>query len=415
MAGLRTYLNDFALQNEIYALAIVRVYTVDPTTQEPTTTLATLYSDVVGGHTLINPQQLDGHGRWVQPVYVDQAVVLDITTSELETHQTGITGVTSSYRGDWAASTVFLFGDTVRDGAAGANTRNIYICTQNHTSSGWAADLAAGIWSLYIDIDTGVDYLPLAGGTVTGSITVGDGLGTALTVLGAAAITGGFDVTGQSTFESRIIVTESGFTPTLVSGGMGFFNAGQGVATRLVVDSYGIGAGAGYITRRANGTESVPTGLLTGDAIGGFQGRGYGTSGFGVTRAEVRYVATENWTDAAQGTRIEFHSTNTGTTTTSSRMALHPPGRLRISAVDANSDDGVNVLQVVGDATVSGVYKVDGTQVVKERITGWSVATGTATRTTFATGSVTLAQLAERVKALIDDLHGTAGHGLIGT
>lgn len=34
----------------------------------------------------------------------------------------------------------------------------------------------------------------------------------------------------------------------------------------------------------------------------------------------------------------------------------------------------------------------------------WAAATGTATRTTFATGSVTLSQLAERVKALIDDL-----------
>jgi hypothetical protein len=37
-------------------------------------------------------------------------------------------------------------------------------------------------------------------------------------------------------------------------------------------------------------------------------------------------------------------------------------------------------------------------------ITGWGAPTGTATRTTFATGSVTLPQLAERVKALIDDL-----------
>ncbi|NBW14597.1 MAG: hypothetical protein EBR82_42020 [Caulobacteraceae bacterium] len=34
----------------------------------------------------------------------------------------------------------------------------------------------------------------------------------------------------------------------------------------------------------------------------------------------------------------------------------------------------------------------------------WAAATGTATRTTFATSTVTTAQLAERVKALIDDL-----------
>ncbi len=37
----------------------------------------------------------------------------------------------------------------------------------------------------------------------------------------------------------------------------------------------------------------------------------------------------------------------------------------------------------------------------------WAAATGTATRTTFATTTVTTAQLAERVKALIDDLQTT--------
>jgi hypothetical protein len=37
-------------------------------------------------------------------------------------------------------------------------------------------------------------------------------------------------------------------------------------------------------------------------------------------------------------------------------------------------------------------------------ITGWGAPTGTPTPPTFATGSVTLPQLAERVKALIDDL-----------
>jgi hypothetical protein len=61
---------------------------------------------------------------------------------------------------------------------------------------------------------------------------------------------------------------------------------------------------------------------------------------------------------------------------------------------------------------VEGAYYADGTKVVGNRVAGWAAASGTATRTTFATGSVTTAQLAERVKALIDDL---VAHGLIGT
>jgi hypothetical protein len=58
------------------------------------------------------------------------------------------------------------------------------------------------------------------------------------------------------------------------------------------------------------------------------------------------------------------------------------------------------------------LIRVNGTQVVSTRRTGWGVFAGTATRTAFNTKSVTLPQLAERVKALIDDLK---THGLIGT
>jgi len=51
-------------------------------------------------------------------------------------------------------------------------------------------------------------------------------------------------------------------------------------------------------------------------------------------------------------------------------------------------------------------------KVVGARQTGWTAPTGTSDRTTFATSTVTLPELAERVKALIDD---TTTHGLIGT
>jgi len=65
------------------------------------------------------------------------------------------------------------------------------------------------------------------------------------------------------------------------------------------------------------------------------------------------------------------------------------------------------------DVAAAGGYYVGGQKIVGARKTGWATASGTASRATFATGTVTLPQLAERVKALIDDLHSTAGHGLI--
>lgn len=60
---------------------------------------------------------------------------------------------------------------------------------------------------------------------------------------------------------------------------------------------------------------------------------------------------------------------------------------------------------------VASTIKVGGVQVLTARRTGWTAATGTATRTTFATSTVTLSVLAEHVKALIDDL---ITHGAIG-
>jgi len=63
------------------------------------------------------------------------------------------------------------------------------------------------------------------------------------------------------------------------------------------------------------------------------------------------------------------------------------------------------------DIYLKGNLRHGANAVVGSRKTGWGAPTGTATRTAFATGSVTTAQLAERVKALIDDL---TAHGLIG-
>jgi hypothetical protein len=72
-----------------------------------------------------------------------------------------------------------------------------------------------------------------------------------------------------------------------------------------------------------------------------------------------------------------------------------------------------------GDATMGGnfgvtvgkVYKVNAIQVVSARRTGWTPTTGAANRATFDPATVTLANLAGAVKALLDDL---TTHGLIG-
>jgi hypothetical protein len=97
--------------------------------------------------------------------------------------------------------------------------------------------------------------------------------------------------------------------------------------------------------------------------------------------------------------------------------ATNPFG-LRIRYTNANpNDSGHNFISCDAGGTTyfqvasSGNLSIAGSQVLGPRRQGWAAATGTSQRTTFATSTVTLAQLAAVVKALLDDL---IAHGIIG-
>jgi hypothetical protein len=111
---------------------------------------------------------------------------------------------------------------------------------------------------------------------------------------------------------------------------------------------------------------------------------------------------------------------NSGYVFTAGEFAIHANSAERFRASSSAFRPVASAIYSLGTAslqwstTYSGNYFSGANQVVSARKTGWATPTGTATRTTFDTSTVTTSQLAERVKALIDDLHATAGHGLIG-
>jgi hypothetical protein len=90
------------------------------------------------------------------------------------------------------------------------------------------------------------------------------------------------------------------------------------------------------------------------------------------------------------------------------RMRLYLSGGLYVGTNPGGTDPGA------GSIACTGVYKIGATQVVKGRIAGWGLPTGTLTRTALSNAS-TQAQFNQALMALITDLHATAGHGLIGT
>ena len=110
-----------------------------------------------------------------------------------------------------------------------------------------------------------------------------------------------------------------------------------------------------------------------------------------------------------------------GSTTTGIRLRIALTSTGAVTAVQvylgepqlhfAYSPDPLPFSPTLARYRLSGPFYKNGIQVVGTRLTGWGAPTGTATRTTFATTTVTLPELAERLHALIDDL---TTHGLVG-
>jgi hypothetical protein len=145
------------------------------------------------------------------------------------------------------------------------------------------------------------------------------------------------------------------------------------------------------------------------DVIGSI--RFVGTDGVGViecARIEARINGTPGVNDMPG--RLAFFTTPAGSSSASERVRIDSSGNVLIG-----NTTGTERLSVTGKIQLTATgnsYMVGTNNVVGSRKTGWAAATGTATRTTFATSTVTTADLAQRVKALIDDL---ISHGLIGT
>lgn len=101
-----------------------------------------------------------------QGIFYPQVVERALDTLEMQLQQ--VAARTGKWMGTWESGTTYNVGDLVVDGAAGANSQNIYMCIISNTSSVWATELAAGDWTLAIPTVLGVATLPLSlanGGT----------------------------------------------------------------------------------------------------------------------------------------------------------------------------------------------------------------------------------------------------------
>lgn len=148
----------------------------------------------------------------------------------------------------------------------------------------------------------------------------------------------GFDANGNIAYVPN--AGTSGVFPTLTVTGLVSFNQATAVnptpaantilhitakdATQGVVsiDTFGVSGAPIIMGRRAGGTSAIPSGVLSGTALLAFTGNGYGSTGYSAANGFLAYIASENWTNSAQGTFISFATTASGTTTQSTVLTL---------------------------------------------------------------------------------------------
>jgi hypothetical protein len=90
----------------------------------------------------------------------------------------------------------------------------------------------------------------------------------------------------------------------------------ENLPTRVVLDSFGANTYGLLAGRSARGTAAAPTASQNNDVLLRLAGNGYGTTSFapiGVSRIDI--VASENFTDTARGSRIEFYNVAEGSNT----------------------------------------------------------------------------------------------------
>lgn len=208
----RTSIIDFAIANNAYGLSTVTVYVANPDGSKGA--LATLYAGQTGAPTLPNPQTLDATGKWQQPVYISDDVILEIDspTASLDA-DSGIVSFGGKWRGEYVGGgTKYYRGDRILGPTGEAEEDNVYISQSIWTSTDWATDVAdASKIELELDYQAlkalAMAAVPLASEAVAGRIEIATTAETNTGTDDARAITP-LKLSGRTATETRSGIAE---------------------------------------------------------------------------------------------------------------------------------------------------------------------------------------------------------------
>ena len=211
------------------------------------------------------------------------------------------------------------------------------------------------------------DFSSVDGGS---TFFISDPMRNRSTIRGNTSVTGALTVTGNVNVLSNLTMINSVVSPrssAVITGsvdgnvllpqnnGVMLHITGQiGNPARFYLDGQGSGNYAAFVGRRYNGTASSPTVINSGDIICRFGATPYHAntavnSGWPtITTTRIDMLADENQTAANIGSRLEFYTTNTRTTTAVKKLTINTAG------IVANANLFVSNTFVPSTATSSG-------------------------------------------------------------
>jgi hypothetical protein len=124
--------------------------------------------------------------------------------------------------------------------------------------------------------------------------------------------------------------------PAANSGTILHLAAADGAAARLAINAFG---GAPIIDFfRADNIAATPSPLQADERIFGLMGTGYGATGYSATpRVAVNGYSSQIWTDAAQGTYLNFETTANGSVLPTERMRIDNAGNVGIGTTSPDT------------------------------------------------------------------------------
>ncbi|HEY1301440.1 MAG TPA: hypothetical protein VGF07_13150 [Stellaceae bacterium] len=233
------------------------------------------------------------------------------------------------------------------------------------------------------------------------------------------AAPGGFYV-GSSAVASGL--TNSALRLNLTTAGLALPGAGgaptvqlagadNGVAT-VIGEGFGTGFGL-FVGRQTGGTSAAPAATAGGQPMARFAARGYDTTWLGVDSARVEMVASETFSTAGHGARLNFATTAAGTTTLTNRLAIEHDGGVMAPPNVAGGSPGPGAFNVSGGYYIGGVNVTPGQSAASQTATANPAGTTQTTpRMMGLAGAITLKFTGRAWVTITGDVfNATAGDG----